>query len=180
MRPRRPHPLALLIAAFAVLALTVRLSAARGPAASAQAPATNHESFSERVAPIISNTCQPCHNARLSSGGVDLTPFTDPRSLAASREGWEVIVRKLRAGEMPPKGVPRPPQADIDAMIGFLDGQFDEADRNVTPDPGRVTARRLNRTEYNNTVRDLLAVDTHPADDFPQDDFGNAMRIGID
>ena len=59
---------------------------------------------------------------------------------------------------MPPKSVRRPPQADIDALIHFVEGEFEKADRGVKPDPGRVTARRLNRNEYSNTVQDLLGV----------------------
>ncbi len=76
---------------------------------------------------------------------------------------------------MPPKGIPRPPQAQIDSLLQFLQSEFDKADRNVKPDPGRVTARRLNRAEYSNTIRDLLAVDFHAEKDFPTDDSGDGF-----
>jgi hypothetical protein len=82
------------------------------------------------------------------------------------------VLEKLRAGEMPPKAMPRPNEAELKAVIGWIESEFERADQSATPDPGHVTARRLNRAEYNNTVRDLLGVDLRPADDFPQDDSG--------
>ena len=73
---------------------------------------------------------------------------------------------------MPPKGLPRPAAAQVEAVTAWIEAEFVRADRNVKPDPGRVVARRLNRAEYNNTIRDLLGVDFRPAEDFPQDDSG--------
>jgi Protein of unknown function (DUF1592)/Protein of unknown function (DUF1588)/Protein of unknown function (DUF1587)/Protein of unknown function (DUF1585)/Protein of unknown function (DUF1595) len=92
-----------------------------------------------------------------------------------NREAWEVIVRKIRAGEMPPAGIPRPPQSQIDALLQQVDSEFSIADRNIKPDPGHVTARRLNRNEYSNTVRDLLAVEFRADRSFPTDDSGDGF-----
>jgi cytochrome c5 len=131
--------------------------------------------FETTVKPVLSKNCSGCHNESLNSGGLDITPFTSASSLTQSREGWEVILKKLRSGEMPPKGMPRPPQPQMEALIQYLQGEFDKADRNVKPDPGRVTARRLNRAEYSNTIRDLLAVDFHAEKDFPTDDSGDGF-----
>ena len=94
--------------------------------------------------------------------------------MAENRDGWEKILQKIRTGEMPPKGVPRP-AAQIDALTKFVQAEFERADRNVKPDPGRVTARRLNRNEYSNTIRDLLAVEFRAENDFPTDDSGNGF-----
>jgi mono/diheme cytochrome c family protein len=141
--------------------------------AAASLPAAESPAFEKLVAPVIANTCSPCHNANLSSGGVNLTPFTKPASLTQNREAWDVILRKISAGEMPPKGLPRPPQ--MDAVIQYLSAEFARADRNIKPDPGHVTARRLNRAEYTNTIRDLLAVDFRARDSFPTDDLGNGF-----
>ncbi|MGH9668431.1 MAG: DUF1592 domain-containing protein, partial [Bryobacteraceae bacterium] len=127
--------------------------------------------FAKLVKPVLMNTCSPCHNDRVASGGLDVRAFSTPQSLTQYREGWETIVKKLRAGEMPPKGIPRP-AAQIDSLVKFVQGEFDRADRDVKPDPGRVTARRLNRREYSNTIRDLLAVDFQAEKDFPTDDSG--------
>src|ERR1041385_6285640 len=135
--------------------------------------AADTPTFDTTVAPIVTRTCTPCHNANLASGGVNLAPFAKAASLKENREGWEVILRKVRAGEMPPKGVPRPTQ--MDAAIQFLSDEFERADRNLKPDPGRVTARRLNRAEYTNTIRDLLGVEFRAQAEFPTDDLGNGF-----
>src|SRR5260370_16216232 len=87
------------------------------------------------VAPMLTRTCAPCHNENVSSGGVDIAGFTQAASLTKSREGWDIILRKIRAGEMPPKGVPRP--AEMDAAVQFLAGEFEKADRSVKPHPRR-------------------------------------------
>ena len=93
-------------------------------------------------------------------------------SIAEKREMWDLIFKRLSAGEMPPKGMPRPPENDIKAVTGWLQTEFDRQDKLLKPQAGHVTAHRLNRAEYNNTIRDLLSVDFHPADNFPQDDSG--------
>ena len=82
------------------------------------------------------------------------------------------MIEKLRAGQMPPPPVPPPPAADVKLVVGWISSELARLDREVKPDPGRITARRLNRTEYNNSVRDLLGVDFQPAADFPPDDSG--------
>src|SRR4051812_42903985 len=111
--------------------------------------------FETTVTPVFTKNCTACHNDRLASGDLNLGPFSNPASLTSHREEWERILQKIRTGEMPPKGMPRPPAAQTDALIKFVQEKWEIADRNVAPDPGRVTARRLNRNEYSNTVRDL-------------------------
>jgi len=129
--------------------------------------------FETTVAPVLTKSCAPCHNATLASGGMVIDAFTKAESLTASRDGWEIILQKLRAGEMPPKGVPRP--AQMDAVIQFVQSEFEKTDKNIKPDPGRVTARRLNRAEYTNTIRDLLDVEFRAEKSFPTDDLGNGF-----
>jgi hypothetical protein len=135
--------------------------------------AADTPTFEKTVAPVLARTCTPCHNEALASGGVNIAPFTQAASLTGSRDGWDIILRKIRSGEMPPKGVPRP--AQMDAVIQYLQDEFARADRNIKPDPGRVTARRLNRSEYSNTIRDLLAVEFRAEQSFPTDDLGNGF-----
>jgi len=137
-------------------------------------PSPDAVAFEKAVTPLLQDTCADCHNSQLLSGGFDATAFLAPASLANQRDGWEAILRKLRAGEMPPKGVPRP-QAEIDTLIKYVQGEFDKADRNAKPDPGRVTAHRLNRNEYANTIRDLLDVEFRAHEDFPTDDSGEGF-----
>lgn len=128
--------------------------------------------FQKTVTPLLNKSCAPCHNDRMPSGGLDISGFTAVSSLSSQREGWEKILQKIRSGEMPPKGLPRPAAAAVEAMNKLVLEEFERADKLVKPDPGRVTARRLNRNEYSNTIRDLLAVDFRADKNFPTDDSG--------
>jgi mono/diheme cytochrome c family protein len=130
------------------------------------------ETFDHAVQPVLSSTCLACHNEKLASGNLNLQPFLAADTVSRNREAWEKIVRKVSNGEMPPKGIPRPPDAKIAALLTYLRDEFDKADRAQPPDPGRVTAHRLNRNEYSNTIRDLLALDFRADKDFPTDDTG--------
>ena len=118
----------------------------------------------------VKKNCVACHNAAMSSGDVNLATFDTAKSFDENRETWERVVSKIKTGEMPPPAMKKPPAADNLAITKYLEGEFARQDRTAKPDPGRVTARRLNRTEYNNTIRDLLGVDIRPADNFPNDE----------
>ena len=85
---------------------------------------------------------------------------------------WDNVRHMLKAREMPPPERPQPKPAEVEAVTAAIQGLFDRADAAAKPNAGRVTIRRLNRTEYNNTIRDLVGVDFNPADDFPADDVG--------
>jgi hypothetical protein len=137
--------------------------------------ADSKTSFDQLVKPMLAKTCAPCHNDRMASGSLNITPYSTQSSLTEGRDGWERILQKVRSGEMPPKGMPRPTQPEIKALVDYINGEFEKADRNIKPDPGRVTARRLNRNEYSNTIRDLLAVDFRAERDFPSDDSGHGF-----
>jgi len=154
---------------FCALLLGLRLAVTL-PASQAQK--AEETAFEKSVLPFFSQNCYLCHNAKLKSGGLNLEAYKTADSITQDRDKWERVLQKLSAGEMPPKGMPRPNEAELKAVVRWIEGEFERADRMVKPDPGRVTARRLNRAEYNNTVRDLLGVDFRPADDFPQDDSG--------
>ena len=142
---RAVNPAFLVVAAaslsFAVQAATVAKLA--GP---------SQADFDKVVKPVLGNSCVGCHNDRTASGELNIAPYMTTESLTAGREGWEKILRKMKTGEMPPKGIPKPPPAQIDALAKFVEGEFSRADKNLKPDPGRVTARRLNRNEYSNTI----------------------------
>ncbi len=115
---------------------------------------------------FVTKNCTGCHNEKVSSGGIN---FAASEPLTANREVWERALAKLKAGEMPPPGLPKPPAADTAAVTAFLESEFVRQDAAVKPDTGRIAARRLNKADYNNTVRDLLGIDIHPADNFPAD-----------
>ncbi|MEO6726298.1 MAG: DUF1592 domain-containing protein, partial [Blastocatellia bacterium] len=128
------------------------------------------DAFKQTVQPFLAEHCIGCHDAKSKSGGLNLEVFQDAAAVTQNREVWEEVLLRLQTGQMPPKGMPRPDKAAVEIVTRWITQEFARADRLVKPDPGRVTARRLNRAEYNNTVRDLLGVDTEPANDFPQDD----------
>jgi hypothetical protein len=156
------------------ISVLIAVIAAGLPAADTSKPSSSSgtPAFETAVQPFLTKTCAPCHNDRLASGGLNLGPFATATSLAEHRDGWERILQKIRTGEMPPKGTPRPADTTVQAVVKYVLGEFEKADRSVKPDPGRVTARRLNRSEYTNTIRDLLTVDFRAERDFPTDDSG--------
>ena len=133
------------------------------------------DDFTAAVRPVLADTCAQCHNSRLLSGGLNVEEIASPESLVKQREVWEKVLRRLRAGDMPPAGAPRPAKAQLDAMTGYIERAFDRADASIPQDPGRVTARRLNRTEYTNTIRDLLGVRFRAEKYFPADDSGDGF-----
>ena len=119
---------------------------------------------------LVNRSCKGCHNGTVSSGGLDLASLTDAKSFEQHREAWERVAAKISSGEMPPPGLPKLARTETAAVTRWLASEFERQDKAAKPDPGRVAARRLNRTEYNNTIRDLLAVDINPAENFPQDE----------
>ncbi len=132
----------------------------------APAPAQN-DSFEKSVQPVLKGTCSGCHNAKMASGGLNLAEVTED-SIQKNPEVWRKVLRRVQAGEMPPPGVPKP--AQLNGMTAFLSGRMAAIDKAAPIDPGRVTAHRLNRNEYTNTIRDLLSVDYRADKNFPADD----------
>jgi mono/diheme cytochrome c family protein len=110
---------------------------------------------------LIDQYCVGCHNARLKSGGVVLEGL-DPAKVQDHAELLEKVVRKLRTGQMPPAGRPRPDKSTTTAFVSALETALDHAAA-ASPNPGRLAVHRLNRLEYVNTIHDLLALDIDPA-----------------
>jgi len=119
---------------------------------------------------VTDKYCVMCHNQKAKTGGVSLEGL-DWAHLGTSAEVLEKVVRKVRTGEMPPAGMPRP---DAATAAAFTKGLAEALDRYAVanPDPGRPAAHRLNRAEYSNAIRDLLALDTHAGLTLPIDDSG--------
>jgi hypothetical protein len=149
-----------------VLAL-LTLVAGRAPAA---APA----SFTKQVAPLLTRYCTGCHGGVKPRGGLALDTFRDEAAALKDRTVWDRVLQNLRAGDMPPPNKPRPSRAEIDSLATWVQAAFARVDCGKI-DPGRPILRRLNRAEYNNTIRDLVGVDFQPADDFPADDVGHGF-----
>ena len=141
----------------------------------AAVPAAAAADFARDGRPYLEKYCLGCHGAKRPKADLNLSVFADEPSVVRSRKTWDSVQRVVRAGEMPPKNKPQPAQAETDAFLKAVADVFDRADRNAKPDPGRVTVRRLNRVEYDNTLRDLLGIDFSPSEDFPSDDIGHGF-----
>jgi hypothetical protein len=135
-------------------------------------PASAADFPKEGVA-FLQKHCVACHGEKKKSAGVSLHAITDEAGLLKNRKLFQSVLRVLDAGEMPPpERKVQPTVEERELFRNVVGAAFDKADRDAKPDPGRVTARRLNRTEYANTVRDLTGIDFNPAEDFPADDIG--------
>src|SRR5215831_11244610 len=129
--------------------------------------ASNQRQFLDRY-------CLTCHNDRLKTGGLTFERI-DVSKPDAQAELWEKVVRKLRTGVMPPVNMLQPPKADRQAMATWLETSLDAASA-ANPNPGRTeTLRRLNRTEYQNTIKDLLALDIDAGSLLPADESGHGF-----
>jgi len=127
---------------------------------------------------VVNQYCVTCHNETLKTGGLSLEKM-DFQNIGAGAETWEKVVRKLRSGMMPPQGRPHPDDATRQAMTAWLETNLDRAAA-LKPDPGRPLLRRLNRTEYANAVRDLLALEMDPSALLPPDDSGYGFDNNAD
>lgn len=133
------------------------------------------EPFSKSGVAFLEKHCTSCHGKDKQKADLSLHQFRDDASLLKSRKKWKQILETVERGEMPPDDEPQPADAERRAFLASARAVFANYDRNAKPDPGRVTLRRLNRSEYNNTVRDLIGIDLQPANDFPSDDVGHGF-----
>jgi hypothetical protein len=127
-------------------------------------------SFQARIKPLLSKYCFGCHGEK-KKGDLDLRVYTDQASVLRDRKTFAKVVKNLQAHEMPPEKKPQPTPEERELITAWIQSEIFKCDCDH-PDPGRVTIRRLNRAEYNNTIRDLVGVSFQPADDFPADDSG--------
>jgi hypothetical protein len=116
----------------------------------------------------VEKYCVNCHSERLKSGGLALDNM-NYSDVAASAGVWEKAIKKIRVGMMPPQGAPQPDAAARAALVSWLTTSLDRA-ATARPNPGRPVLHRLNRAEYANAVRDLLALDVDPSTLLPPDD----------
>ena len=139
-----------------LLFLSIVLSAAQAPPPAARPT-------------VVKKYCAGCHNAKMKSGGLVLDAIAAD-SVAQHPAEWEKVVRRLRARQMPPSGLPRPDERTYAALVSALETSLDAASA-AKLNPGRTdTFRRLNRTEYQNAIRDLLAIDVDITSMLPTDE----------
>ena len=129
--------------------------------------------FGKDVRPVLETYCFKCHGAEKQKGGVKLHEGTDVAAIYRDVKTWDKALAELRDGAMPPEDKPQPSAEERKRVIEWLDRTLNDPDSDAMPrDPGRAFPHRLSRREYNNTVRDLLGVDSRPADQFPPDGGG--------
>ena len=153
------------------LTISAFLIAAFGTGAlpAAEPAAVSH--YREKIEPILSNYCYSCHAYGETNGNVSFDTFASNEALVADHNLWWRVLKNVRAGVMPPPDEAKPTQEEIQALEHLVKFQAFGIDP-ANPDPGRVTVRRLNRTEYGNTVRDLMGAEFKAEEEFPPDDTG--------
>ena len=124
--------------------------------------------YSKDIAPLLDRYCLHCHDNATAQGRIVLDVFQDGPPAPKYRSLLLRVADNLRTQNMPPEGEPRPNDEELETINSWLDTALLADNRGA----GRVAIRRLNRAEYNNTIRDLIGLDLHPADEFPSDDVG--------
>src|SRR5579871_768291 len=126
--------------------------------------------FDKDIKPLLTKYCYGCHGEK-KKGDLDLRIYASEANAKNDAQQFAKILGRLENHEMPPENKPQPSKSEHKLLASWIETEVLGCDCDH-PDPGRVTIRRLNRAEYNNTIRDLTGVDIHPADDFPFDDIG--------
>ncbi len=135
-------------------------------------PNRSKDAFAREVIPFLAKHCYSCHGGDKKKGDVTLDQDKTDQDIQKHRDVWEDALDMIQSGEMPPKKRPRPTEGEIALVVRGVEAALANLDCTGPRDPGRVTMRRLNKVEYNNTIRDLVGVDFKPAADFPNDDVG--------
>jgi len=122
---------------------------------------------------LLDKYCVTCHNDRVKTANLSLQN-ADLAAIPSHAELWEKVIRKLRAGVMPPPNLPRPTLADYEGLRDWLEAEIDRTAA-TRPNPGSVVLHRLNRTEYANAIRDLLDLRIDATTLLPPDDSANGF-----
>ncbi|MBX7134563.1 MAG: DUF1592 domain-containing protein [Fimbriimonadaceae bacterium] len=129
--------------------------------------------FETTAVPVLKKFCIGCHTGKDAAGGLDLAKYKTGAVAYKDPDVWDRVIRNVASGHMPPRGAPAPTDAQRKQFTDWLSQAL--AENCKVADPGRVTIRRLNRAEYDNTIRDLLGVDFQASADFPSDDVGHGF-----
>ena len=131
--------------------------------------------FATEIRPLLETYCYDCHTQETQEGGLVIDTHRDLAQILAHREQWTKVFDRVRVGAMPPSDAPQPTEEERRKLVAWLDHTLFYVDCDGPPRPGRVTVRRLNRTEYRNTIRDLLGVDLDVSERLPLDDVGHGF-----
>ena len=137
--------------------------------------ADDAKTFDDQFRPLLARHCVDCHRGDKPKGNLRLDNLTLDLADAATRKHWTTVVERLRAGEMPPKTKPRPPEKEVQSLIDWLAPRVTAADAAARAAQGRVILRRLNRSEYENTVNDLLGINVSLKEQLPADGSANGF-----
>ncbi len=136
-------------------------------ATTAKSPPRPAPDYQKDVAPLLEKYCLSCHDTDGASGGVILAHIST-RPAEQLTPLLKSVAQNLRSESMPPEGEPRPDAEELEIICGWID----DATKKFDSTPRRFVPRRLNRAQFNNTIRDLIGLDLRPADEFPSDDVG--------
>lgn len=155
-------------AAFRVYAAGLLLALLVAPAFSGEEK-IDPLSFDRSINPLLSKYCYPCHNEEKTKGDINLKKDENLRLIANNRKTWITALQALRDEEMPPKKAKQPSADERKLIADFIDRTLNTIDCAQVKDPGRPAARRLNRIEYDNTIRALFGIDLTPGQQFSPD-----------
>lgn len=178
-RPSRPFSVFALTLTGAVAIVTACLQPAQSAAdtppeeAEQTLDAAKLQAWKSNGWPLMQGYCIDCHNADFKEAGLDLSRFESLDDLSASE--IKRVVEMVRFGAMPPEDYDTPEIEERKQLVAALEETMFSATCDLRPQAGKVTARRLNRSEYNNSVRDLFGLDLRPADQFPSDEVGGGF-----
>jgi hypothetical protein len=128
--------------------------------------------WNDRGLALVQTYCIDCHNADYQEAELDLESHATVAAMQETREHWEKVLQRVRFGSMPPEDAAQPTDDERAELILAIESVLYGSACDLDPRPGKVTVRRLNRAEYNNTIRDIFGQDLRPADQFPSDEVG--------
>ncbi|MEO2034533.1 MAG: DUF1592 domain-containing protein [Planctomycetaceae bacterium] len=156
--------------ATCILAITAAL-----PLRADEPPGDVQES-TKLISSYFTNYCVDCHGADEQMAGIAVHQLESQKDVLEQLKTWERVLKMIQLGAMPPEDIDTRPTADESKVVAaWLEDAISNVDCGTLARPGRPTIQRLNRVEYNNTIRDLFGIDVTPADDFPSDDVGEGF-----
>jgi len=145
-------------------------------AAAAEKDRKRQAAIDQTLRPWLEKHCYACHGDEVQEAGIEVNDLKHPSDFFRDHTRWEKVYRMVNAGAMPPAGHdPMPDKQSLEQIAKLLYDELYNFDCELVQHPGRSTLHRLNRAEYNNTIRDLFGISLTPADKFPQDDVGEGF-----
>lgn len=167
--PFAPRPRRIQVPCLGILAL---LAIGHAGILSAEEPLQPRAAIDTALTPLIETYCLDCHSQGAAEADLELDLLLDAASAQQHRRQWTHVITRLRQGDMPPEDAEQPPEGMREAAADWLQAELDSLDCSLPANPGKVTLRRLNRTEYGYTIQDWLGIEFDASKHFPQDELG--------